>query len=395
MSKARPVTEADLIIGQPISDDIFDQRGTKLLAGGSIVVSERHRDAILTRGAFFQVTQGDATSSVEGAGQGKGAPQPLALGALSSGIESGASTDPFELLDPVFPTLREAFKMVVESDSKGLDVLHDLAMALELLHQRHPAAMLGAVHLVNPFEYTVCHPVHCALLALEVAGGLNYPEARRLSLTKAALMMNVSVLDLQDHLQQQDGPLSDDQRAAMRLHPEISAILLEDLGLQDVACLRAIRQHHERLDGEGYPVGLSGQYLSEEAQILSLCDRYGAMISSRAYRECLNPQTILKEFYVTAGSQCTQSLIEQLIARLGIYPPGSFVLLANGETGLVIRKGLNRLKPVVAAYADAQGQLLESPRLYNLADQQVDIRSVCGTGVNPSLDYGKLWQMAT
>ena len=95
---------------------------------------------------------------------------------------------------------------------------------------------------------------------------------------------------------------------------------------------RMVVQHHERLDGSGYPKGLQGQEISELTQILSIADTYDAQISGRCSQPPVPPARALAELYKAAiAGQYSTTLVQRLIHLLGVYPIGSLVKLNTGE----------------------------------------------------------------
>jgi HD-GYP domain-containing protein (c-di-GMP phosphodiesterase class II) len=85
------------------------------------------------------------------------------------------------------------------------------------------------------------------------------------------------------------GPLDDTELAEIRKHPEAGERLLRDLGGFAPGVLRLVLDHHERLDGSGYPRGLVGDELDLETRILAVCDVYDALVSDRVYRAAWTP----------------------------------------------------------------------------------------------------------
>src|SRR6185369_7611358 len=93
-------------------------------------------------------------------------------------------------------------------------------------------------------------------------------------------------------------------RARMHQHPNLSAELLVRAGVTDPAWLQAVRGHHERLNGSGYPAGLKGEQISSGARILAVADIYSAMEKPRPYRNKAHfPQNALKEIYLKKDAE--------------------------------------------------------------------------------------------
>lgn len=200
-------------------------------------------------------------------------------------------------------------------------------------------------------RYGFSHSVYSALLCILMAQRLGWNENQVLSLALAALTMNASIVALQVQMAFQDYPVLDRQRALIRKHPVESAALLERAGVTDSAWLTTVREHHERIDGKGYPTGTP--LVCESAQILRMADHFIASISPRTLRPAMGIQEATrKAFRDDQGGPISRALIREL----GLYPPGDFVLLANGEQGIVVRRGAEARTPLVVAVTDNHGR---------------------------------------
>jgi HD-GYP domain-containing protein (c-di-GMP phosphodiesterase class II) len=107
-------------------------------------------------------------------------------------------------------------------------------------------------------------------------------------------------------------------------------------------------QHHERIDGTGYPQGLKGEEISYYSRAAAIADVYDAMTSQRCYQEKYMPTEVLKKLYEWSGNHYDRYLVQQFIRCVGIYPVGTLVRLESGLLGIIIKHGeKNLLHPVV------------------------------------------------
>ena len=133
-------------------------------------------------------------------------------------------------------------------------------------------------------DYTEEHTRRVALSAVQVGEELGLSAGRLRALATGALVHDIGKLSIPDAVLQKPGPLTDDEFEIVRCHPEWGERMLVDLGFtEDVRQL--VRDHHERLDGSGYPHGATGSLISFDARILAVCDVYDALISRRVYRD--------------------------------------------------------------------------------------------------------------
>jgi putative nucleotidyltransferase with HDIG domain len=180
-------------------------------------------------------------------------------------------------------------------------------VALDLLRGGHSRPLLGdlrAAELVASAEsllgsqvraltmaladkdtYTLEHTRRVAMRAVQVAEELALPVGRLRALAIGGLLHDIGKLSVPDEILRKPGPLTDAEFAVVQEHAERGRLLLRELGGFGESVLRLVRDHHERLDGSGYPHGLRGDEIDLDARILGVCDVYDALRSERVYRE--------------------------------------------------------------------------------------------------------------
>jgi putative nucleotidyltransferase with HDIG domain len=140
------------------------------------------------------------------------------------------------------------------------------------------------VRLAEKDSSTEEHTRRVAALAVEVGEALGLSAARLRDLAIGGLLHDVGKLSVPSSILQKPGPLDDDEFEIVKQHPQQGRELLAELGGFDDRVGRLVLDHHERLDGTGYPRGLSGTELDLETRILAVCDVYDALVSPRVYR---------------------------------------------------------------------------------------------------------------
>jgi hypothetical protein len=175
------------------------------------------------------------------------------------------------------------------------------------------------------------------------------------SLALAALTMNASIVDLQAQMAEQSDPPSKRQMDLIRSHPQRSVELLRAVGVSDLEWLGAVADHHERSGGSGYPRALAQP--GEAARLLRACDVFAAKISARAFRPALAPQVAARQLFQEEGGG---PIAAALIKAVGVYPPGDFVKLRNGEVAVVAQRATAGKAPTVVVLLSATGKLLPS-----------------------------------
>jgi putative nucleotidyltransferase with HDIG domain len=158
----------------------------------------------------------------------------------------------------------------------------DLVAAEEAFLGSHVRAL--TVCLAEKDEYTEEHTRRVALRAVQVGEELGLSPGRLRALATGALVHDIGKLSIPDSILKKPGPLTDDEFSVIQGHPEWGNKMLRDLGFKDDV-RQLVRDHHERLDGSGYPHGIGGTAISLDARILAVCDVYDALVSRRVYRD--------------------------------------------------------------------------------------------------------------
>ena len=152
--------------------------------------------------------------------------------------------------------------------------------------------MIGSAEASGPEREG--HSRRVASTTRELATALGWPPARVRGIEMAALFHDIGMLALPSDLLAVRGPLEQDALALLHAHADTSADILEPLSRVGVP-VAAVRAHHERLDGSGYPHGLRGRQIPFGAQLLAVADAYAAMTRSRPHRPALAPDEVLRE----------------------------------------------------------------------------------------------------
>jgi HD-GYP domain-containing protein (c-di-GMP phosphodiesterase class II) len=217
-------------------------------------------------------------------------------------------------------------------------------------------------------DYSARHALLTLLLADLVAQQLQLSPALRESLQGAALTMNYGAGAAHDRLASQAEPATAAQRQSLHDHGVHAAQRLAQVGVDDPVWLAAVRLHHDA--GPGPLAARSdGEML---ARLLRRIDLFGARLSPRRSRQALSGAAATRAVFLDELGQHDESGMA-LIKTVGLYPPGTIVRLANGEIGIVFKRGFSATEPQVAALIGKSGNPLSNPvpRDTRLASQAI------------------------
>jgi putative nucleotidyltransferase with HDIG domain len=174
--------------------------------------------------------------------------------------------------------------------------------------------------------YTRGHSERVAELSVHVAEELGVPYDERRLTRYAALLHDVGKIGVPLCIINKPGPLDDEEFEAIKQHPSIGADILHDIDFLAPA-IDIVRYHHERIDGRGYPHGVSGDELSDIVRIVTAVDAFDAMTSTRSYRRALEVEDAVAELRRCAGTQFDPRMVEALaraVERIGWQPTVEF-----------------------------------------------------------------------
>ena len=194
----------------------------------------------------------------------------------------------------------------------------ELVAAEDVFLGSHVRAL--TVRLAEKDPYTERHTRRVALLAVQVGELLGLSGARLRTLAIGALVHDIWKLSVPDAILKKPGALDDDEYAVIRHHPEWGAKLLSELGGFSDAVRALVLDHHERLDGAGYPRGLGADALDLDTRILTTCDVYDALISKRVYRDAWSHEEAMALLRRETGTAFDARCVDALARVVEVEP---------------------------------------------------------------------------
>jgi putative nucleotidyltransferase with HDIG domain len=202
-------------------------------------------------------------------------------------------------------------------------------------------------------EETYHHALNVAVMSMMLAKELKAPpEAMRL-LGVAAIFHDAGKMDLPERVTRRTDPLTKAEAALLQQHVPYGIEIARKLGLPGEA-LNVIAQHHEHVDGSGYPKGLKGNEISMLARIVAVANEFDNLCNPVNAARALTPHEALSLLYGQQRGQFEPMVLNTFIRCMGIYPPGTVVMLSNDTLALVTSVNSTKpLKPTVLIYDPA------------------------------------------
>lgn len=231
---------------------------------------------------------------------------------------------------------------------------------------RNDDALLLLTKLKNKDNYTAEHCLNVSILSAAFGKKLGLLEEEIRTLGLCGLLHDIGKAKVPIGILQKPGGLTPEEYAIMQNHSSWGRDMLMALPRVVHAAVDVAYDHHERLDGKGYPRGLVDFQIPYFAKIVAIVDTYDAITSHRAYNKARSSMEALEIIHRGRGSQFDPDLTREFVQMIGIYPPGSVVELTSGEVAIVIASNpKNRRKPKVMLVRDASKR---RPAKYRLLD---------------------------
>jgi len=257
---------------------------------------------------------------------------------------------------------------------KALEAEPVKKMAISLVKEilaNHQKAMLRLVQIKTYDDYTFTHSVNVAIISALIGIELKLSHEELEELTLGGLLHDIGKIKIDRKFLLKPGPLNREEFEKIKGHPEDGfEMVLAESEIGHIARM-AIKQHHERQDGSGYPKGLKGNEINDCAAIVSVADIYDALSTERPYRRKLVPYEAVKTILMMTGQRgLKEEMVRAFLSVLSIYPQGSLVRLNTGETAMVIRVNKESIiRPVIKLLLDSSNCVFKDDVKVNLLTQ--------------------------
>ena len=256
---------------------------------------------------------------------------------------------------------------------------------------KNQGVTLGLTDIRAHDAYTHAHSVNVCMLATLIGRSLRYPRAWLVDLGIGAILHDLGKVFIEHELLTRQAPLTEAEFDKIKKHTTLgSEAIAASHGLPRPAALIAM-QHHERLDGSGYPDGLHDEQISTYAKIVAVADVYDALSSDRPYRPALPPKDCVELLTVVENGKYWGQAVQALVTRVSPYPEGCTVILETGELAMVTRcLSTAPDRPEIEVFADASGKPFVRTVPLRLVDlPNVKIKDIASMeSLHSTLDHG-------
>lgn len=344
-----------LKLGEELAWDISAEDGTLLLQRGMTISTESQLKKIIALGYYTQTAAGNEVE-------------------VEKVSESLSSYDKALKFIQTMEYCHSKIKPIIEDVNLNMDKISDtdkeqvlskikgIAQVIqqEAKNKSKLDAMLAAIQLNQQSSYYAIHSIRCAIFCAAMSIRLELSEEERTAIIIASLTDNLGILDIPPELLENNSSVTMLQKFRIYHHPEQSVEVLKKFGITDKLWLNDVLQHHERIDGSGYPLHLNKDKISKSAQI---------MANAVAFSTNQNAQH--------TESEIDPDMTKQFLDEFGKFRPGTMVSLKNKEIAVVTQRGVDNIEnPVVYSILNSQGAPNHSPFARDVSQDEFAIKSI-------------------
>lgn len=258
---------------------------------------------------------------------------------------------------------------------KAIDVapVEELAEDINNSILNNPNALQCLSQIREKDKYLLEHSVNVGILMSIFATYMGLDKKTVKELTTGGLLHDIGKIRVPSEVLNKPGKLTDDEWVEMKRHVVYgSAVLEKSEGISDIA-KSICALHHEKLDGSGYPLGLTGDDINLYGRMAAVVDVYDAVTASRVYHDGMSPFKAMKLLLSLANTHLDQTLVYSFIRCMSVYPVGTVVELSNGRLGVVVESNIEMPdKPILRVFFNMKHKHYEKPNIVNLASPSVE-----------------------
>ncbi|NLY75659.1 MAG: HD-GYP domain-containing protein [Firmicutes bacterium] len=345
----KPVQVSALVPGMILAKDVYQNNGILLLNEDTVLTAE-----LITKLKFWGFSEVEIQET------------PISL----KDQEEAAIAPQISAAHDRVVDITE--NMMSSGNAKDIDLnlLRGMVGDLDSQIELNTNVLLNLSHIKTHDNYLFAHVTNVAILAMIIGKELKLSEPELKDLGLSALLHDFGMTRINRDMYDKNKPLSPEEWLEIKRHPDYSLELLKESGSFSEAVLRGIHEHHERIDGSGYPRGIKGADIHLFGKIIAVADVYDACISPRKHRRRMTPYDALKNL-LSQPNLFDIKILKSFVACMAIYPIGSLVKLNTGEIAKVI--GINQgapFRPEIRIYLDQNGEPVQPPIRINLFDGQ-------------------------
>ena len=291
--------------------------------------------------------------------------------------------------EKIHSAAKDLIKNVMSDVKNGrpLDTLPVDEMAASMVQslKRNQYALACLTRIREKDQYLLEHSVNVSILMGILARSMGFDDDTLHQLVSGALLHDIGKIRIADEILHKPGELKPEEWSEMKNHVYYGMEVL--VAIEDISAiaLAICGQHHEKLNGEGYPEGLTDRQITVYGKMAAIVDVYDAVTAHRCYHEAMPPPLAMKNLVKWSGDHLDRNLVYQFIRAMSIYPVGSLLELESGKLGVVVENNPAQPdKPVMNVFYNMKHRRYEPV-------EQIDLgKARCTEVIKRSIDPDKM-----
>ncbi|RKX81333.1 MAG: hypothetical protein DRP57_12010 [Spirochaetes bacterium] len=265
---------------------------------------------------------------------------------------------------------RTVIKIFLSENHLNIPVITEKIKQLIDMEKNNRDYLLRYTELEIPVDnYLIIHSSNTSILSITLGSFLKLPPHRLIELGLSSLLHDIGMFKLPERLYNNKTKLTEKDQKTVMAHTILGYRILKGFSVPENVALGAL-EHHERMDGTGYPKRISGSKISIYARIIAVACSFDAMLTPRPYKESFDGHRAMLDLLRGNKAKYDENVIRALIYRLSIYPLGTYILLSNNAKGLVVKTEINNPRfPAVRILKDENGKKPEKPLIIATSEE--------------------------
>lgn len=332
--------------GSKIIKDVITPLGGTLFPKGKVLLP---RDVEILQAFLVQQIEIEGSESEAKAGESAktgGKAAPARSGALINESTLARSSVLYDEYDKMLALVKSCYRSAAAASLPILELRTQLEVLISHLKEYH--VLKFTPRSLNEQEYNYHNAVLSALTSYKIAQWCGYPQKDWMQAAFAGLLHDIGNVKVDPMLLLKPDSLTEEEKEEVRRHTTYGYQLLRNVTAINEGVRLAALQHHEKIDGSGYPLNLEGTKIHDYAKIVAVADIFHAMTLERAYRKAQSPYLVLEQIMTESFGKLDPVIVQTFIQKSTELYSGTRIRLSDGRHGeIIFTDRANLTRPMV------------------------------------------------
>ena len=213
---------------------------------------------------------------------------------------------------------------------------HEVVDSIAEAFDRTSEVLVNLVNLSDSGFSEYNHLLNVAVLALNTGSALGFDQQQLRQLGVGALLHDIGKVAVPDKITMKKEPLNESEIKMLQMHPALGGRLARQINQMSGDAIEIMEQHHEFIDGSGYPKGLKAPEINTLSQIVAITNIYDNLCNPADLNNAITPKAAMAILFAKYKNKLDAKLVQTFIQTMGVYPPGTVVRLSDESIGLVV-----------------------------------------------------------